>query len=168
MVIKQATTLDIDPFYELFSEIMHEGYANYSPKLINYFLTKDYSKPQFYLWMERFFRNIYLAMDSDKVVGFLVGDYTYGGVGFISWIGVSPTYRKHGVGRKLYQTYENFANTKKAHLIELYTYPEVVDFYLKLGFELIGVRDQGYFGNKNMIMNKKLSDWSDDNLPPPS
>lgn len=165
MVIKQATTVDIDPFYELFSEVMHEGYAGYSQELINHFLTKDYSKAQFYLWLERFFRNVYLALDSDKVIGFIVGDYTYGGVGFVSWLGVSPAYRKHGVGSKLYKTYENFATAKKAHLIELYTYPEVAPFYFKLGFKLIGVREQGYFGNKNLIMNKKLANWHDDNLP---
>lgn len=166
MVIKQATTLDIDPFYKLFSEVMHEGYAGYSPKLINHFLTKDYSKQQFYLWLERFFRNIYLALDSGEVIGFIIGDYTYGGVGFISWLGVRPDYRKKGVGTSLYKAYEDFAIEKKAHLIELYTYPKVADFYLRLGFKQTGEREQGYFGQKNLIMNKRLGDWDDSNLPP--
>ena len=53
MVIKQATTLDIDPFYELFSEIMHEGYAGYSPELINHFLTKDYNKGARLFWSKK-------------------------------------------------------------------------------------------------------------------
>lgn len=165
MVIKQATTLDIEKFYSLFTEIMHEGYAGYSPELINYFLAKDYSKQQFYLWLERFFRNIYIALEGEEVIGFLVGDYTYGGIGFISWIGVKPEYRGKGVGAALYHTYEEFATEKKAHLIELFTYPKVAEFYQKLGFKHIGTRPQGYFGKKNMIMNKELGDWSDDNLP---
>lgn len=167
MVIKQATTLDIDPFYELFSEIMHEGYAGYSPELINHFLAKDYSKGQFYLWLERFFRNIYLAIDSGKIVGFIIGDYTYGGVGFVSWLGVSQSHRKSGVGTALYREYENFAIKRNAHLIELYTYPAVALFYFKLGFKQVGEREQGYFGQKNLIMNKKIGNWSDENLPSP-
>lgn len=165
MVIKKATVLDIDIFYELFSEIMHEGYAGYSERLINHFLTKEYSKANYYLWIERFFRNIFLAMENDKVVGFLVGDNTYGGVGFISWIGIKQQYRRQGVGASLYKVYEDFARSKNAHGIELYTYPKVAPFYLKLGFKQIGMREQGYFGQKNLIMHKKIGDWTDDNIP---
>ncbi len=164
MVIRQATTLDIGKFYDLFSEVMYEGYAGYSPKLIEYFLKQDYSKEKFYLWLERFFRKIYIALEEEEVIGFLVGDYTYGGVGFISWIGVRLAYRGKGVGAALFKVYEEFAIQKKAHLIELYTYPKVSEFYLKLGFKHIGTRSQGYFGKKNMIMNKELGDWDDDNL----
>lgn len=167
MVIKQATTLDIEKFYSLFTLIMHEGYSGYSHKLINHFLQKDYSKQQFYLWLERFFRNIYLALENEEVIGFLVGDYTYGGVGFISWIGVKPEYRGRGIGEALFNTYEKFAIEKKAHLIELYTYPKVSGFYLKLGFKHIGTRTQGYFGQENMIMDKVIGDWNDDNIPKP-
>lgn len=164
MVIKQATTSDLDAFYEVFTEIMHEGYAGYTETLINHFLSKDYSKNNFFLWLERFFRNIYIAVESDEVIGFIVGDYTYGGVAFISWLGVKKKYRKKGVGLSLFTVYEDFAKSKKAHMIELYTYPKVEAFYLKLGFKRVGVREQGYFGQKNLIMNKKLGVWNEDYL----
>lgn len=164
MVVKQATTLDLDVFYELFTVLMKEGYSSYSPQLINYFLTNDYSKEKFFLWLDRFFRIVYLAFEDDTLMGFLVGDYTYGGIGFISWIGVDPRFRNKGIGRRLYEAYENFAISKKAHLIELYTYPKVEQFYINLGFHRIGSREQGYFGNKNLIMNKKIGLWTDDNL----
>jgi len=164
MVIKQATTSDLDAFYELFTEIMHEGYAGYTPSLINHFLTKDYNKTNFFLWLERFFRNIYIALENEKVIGFIVGDFTYGGVAFISWLGVKEEFRKKGVGLSLFNVYEEFAKSKKAHLIELYTYPKVEPFYLKLGFTRVGVREQGYFGQKNLIMNKKLGEWDESAL----
>ena len=164
MVIRQATTLDIDNFYELFVEIMNEGYAGYSEALKTHFLTKDYTKINYYNWIEKFFRIIYLAIEGEKIVGFISGDYTYGGIGFVSWLGVKKEFRGKGIGKKLYLTYEDFANKKGAHLIELYTYPEVADFYIRLGFNKIGERKQGYFGQKNIIMNKKLRDWSDEYL----
>lgn len=164
MQIRPALTADLDKFYELFSELMNEGYAGYSSQLKQRFLQKDYSINNFYLWLDKFYRLILLASEGDETVGFLVGDYTFGGVGFVSWLGVKSDKRGTGIGKSLFLEYEKFAINKGSHLIELYTYPKVQPFYEKLGFEKIGERAQGYYGQKNIIMDKKIGEWSDQNL----
>jgi ribosomal protein S18 acetylase RimI-like enzyme len=155
---------ETNSFYQVFSQIMQEGYDNFSPKLIQHFLNKDYSINVVNLWIERNFRRVMLAKDEGVIVGFLVGDYTYGGVGFISWVGVIPAYRNRGIGRLLYQNYERFAQEKKAHLIELFTYEKKKHFYEQLGFYEIGRREEGFYGHQNIIMNKKIGEWNDANL----
>lgn len=167
MVITQARVVDLDEFYPCFEEVMKEGYAGYSKALITHFTNNDYSKNNFYIWLERFLRVVYIAKEDGRTVGFIVGDNTYGGVAFVSWLGVLQDYRKKGIGASLYNTYENFALSRKAHLIELYTYSKVQPFYLKLGFMEIGHREEGYFGQPNIIMNKVLGKWSDSNIPTP-
>lgn len=168
MVIKQARIVDLDEFYTCFEEVMKEGYAGYSQALITHFTNNDYSKNNFYLWLERFLRVVYVAVERDRTIGFIVGDNAYGGVAFISWLGILKEYRGKGIGASLYTTYESFAQSKKAHLIELYTYRKVQPFYTKLGFKEIGFREEGYFGQPNIIMNKTLGKWEDSNIPTPS
>ncbi len=165
MVIKQAQLQDLDNFYSCFELVMREGYSGYSQKLINLFLYKDYSKGNFYIWMEKYLRVIFLAIEEGEVIGFIVGDNTYGGIGFISWIGVLPGSRNKGIGAELFRTYESFAASRNAHVLELYTYKKVLPFYLKLGFKEIGHREEGYYGQPNIIMNKTIGKWSDVNIP---
>jgi ribosomal protein S18 acetylase RimI-like enzyme len=158
---------DIDPFYKCFEVIMHEGYAGFSQPLIEYFIKKEYSKSNFYIWVERNFRKIFLAFnENNEIIGFLVGDNTYGGVAFITWVGILKEYRSGGVGKLLMETYENYIKPKNPHLIELFTYESVKGFYETLGFTEIGRRKQGFFGQENIIMNKVIGTWDDKSIPP--
>ena len=164
MVIIDTGQAQIDDFYDCFSELMSEGYGHFSPGLRQHFLTVDYPKKNFQFWLERSVRKILLAKEGSETLGFLVGDYAYGGVGFVSWLGIRNKYRGKGFGTELYNEYEKFIKTKNAHLIELFTFAEVKPFYEKLGFKEIGRREEGYFGQKNVIMDKKIGEWVDLNL----
>lgn len=164
MVITDVTLETLPKFYDCFQELMVEGYGNFPPELVKHFLEKDYSLRNFNLWVERSFRKISLAVESGYVMGFIVGDRTYGGVGFISWLGVRPPFRKKHIGAKLLKNYENFAKARHAHVIELYTFDKVKPFYLKQGYKEIGRRAEGYFGRKNIIMDKVLGPWNSKTL----
>ena len=161
VIIDQLTKPRFDEFYKLFEDIMKEGYSNFSPALIEYFLKNDYSKMTFQFWLERNFRRFTLAIEDNRIIGFLIGDHTYGGVGFISWVGVIPEYRGKGIGNQLLKDYEAFAISRKAHLLELFTYDKVIGFYLVNGFKEIGRREMGFYGQTNVIMNKVLGKWDD-------
>jgi ribosomal protein S18 acetylase RimI-like enzyme len=164
--ITEITPALFPDFYNCFEVLMQEGYAGFPPKLKDFFIRKEYSQANFILWYEKKFRVIFLAINEyDKVVGFLVGDNTYGGIAFITWIGVLPAYRKKGLGSQLFHYYENYVKAKRAHLIELFTYEAVKDFYIKHGFTEVGRRESGFFGQTNIIMNKKIGDWNEDNIP---
>jgi ribosomal protein S18 acetylase RimI-like enzyme len=164
MVIETVSLNSVDKFYECFQELMLEGYGHFSEALSRHFLAVDYPKRNFEFWIERNLRRIFLATEDGNVLGFLMGDNSYGGVGFVSWFGIRKPYRKQGIGSKLYEAYESYIKTKNAHMIELFTFEEVKPFYLKQGFKEIGRRPEGYYGQKNVIMDKKLGSWSDKNL----
>ena len=163
MVVVDVTVQNFPLFYKLFEELMLEGYETFSKDLRSYFLARDYSSMNFFSWLERNFRKILLAVEPPQqefapsiAKAFLVGDHTYGGVGFISWLGVKKEFRRQGIGSRLIKTYEDYARSKKAHLLELYTSEKNVSFYLKHGFKEIGRRTEGYYGQKNIIMDKPL------------
>ena len=164
--VEILTSSRFNEFYDVFTALMNEGYEGFSETLKKYFLNNDYSKFTYSYWLEKNFRRFTLAVDqeSNKIVGFLIGDNTYGGVGFISWIGILPEFRGKDIGKMLFDDYEKFARVKKAHLLELFTYEKVKPFYEKLGFVEIGRRDEGFYGSRNIIMDKKIGDWNDENL----
>jgi ribosomal protein S18 acetylase RimI-like enzyme len=164
VILNQLTADKFDEFYKVFEQIMREGYSGFSPTLVNHFLQNDYSKFTFSFWLEKNFRRFSLAIENNKIVGFLIGDHTYGGVAFISWVAVIPEYRKKGIGKMLLQDYEQYVRSKKAHLIELFTYDNVLPFYLENGFKEIGRRQMGFYGQPNIIMNKQIGEWKDSNL----
>jgi ribosomal protein S18 acetylase RimI-like enzyme len=158
---------DLELFYNCFEVLMQEGYAGFPNPLKEYFIKKEYSKTNFYLWVEKNFRKIFLAIDdNNEIIGFLVGDNTYGGVAFITWIGVKKEQRAKGIGKMLFDAYQNYVIAKNAHIIELFTYEGVKGFYLSLGFQEIGRREQGFFGQENIIMNKIIGKWDNKNIPP--
>lgn len=166
MVITDLNELLLPDFHNVFSILMHEGYGQFPPKLQEYFLTHDYTISNFRVYIERNFRKVLLAVDEEnKVSGFIIGDHTYGGIAFISWFGVLKEKRSNGVGSALLNRYIDHVKGLNAHLVELYTYDGARGFYEKFGFKLIGERDQGFFGQKNLIMNLKLKDYDISNLP---
>lgn len=159
MVIQELSYKNFEQFYQCFSELMLEGYGHFPEKLRDYFLKFDYSRNNFAFWMEKAIRKVYLAYESNELRGFLVGDATYGGIGFISWLGVLPKFRSKGIGKALLAEYEKFARGKNAHLLELFTFDNTKGYYEKLGFKEVGRREQGYYGQQNVIMNKVLGEY---------
>lgn len=165
MVIKDLTLVELDDFYEVFAELMEEGYGQFPVELREHFLKKDYLKQNFESWLLRNIRKIFIAIEENgNIIGFLIADHTYGGVGFISWLGVLPEYRKQGIASQMLTMYEMYVISRKAHLIELYTYDAIADFYAKRGFQEIGRREHGFYGQMNIIMNKKLGNWDANQL----
>jgi ribosomal protein S18 acetylase RimI-like enzyme len=140
---------------------MHEGYGQFPQSLQEYFLSREYTKMNFLAWIEKNFRKVLLSVNEfDEVNGFIIGDHSYGGVAFISWLGVDVNYRHQGIASELLKQYIEYVRSRKGHLVELYTYEKVKSFYEKFGFYMIGKRDQGFFGQKNLIMNLKLNEFN--------
>ena len=165
MVIEELGFDNLDSFYKCFSSIMNEGYGQFPPVLSEYFLLTDYTVENFRLWIDRNFRKVYLALDDNSnVIGFIIGDHTYGGVGFVSLLGVYPEYLNKGIGGVLLDKYTEYIRQIKGHLIELYTYDRARPFYERHGFILIGQRPEGYFGRKNLIMNLTLKPFDINDL----
>ncbi|MBN1915854.1 GNAT family N-acetyltransferase [Candidatus Dojkabacteria bacterium] len=155
---------NLDSFFILFEQVVREDFSEYSGRIKNYFLTKDYSKDTFRYFLGKPYRKVLLATEKDNVVGYLVGDQTYGGVGFISFLGVERTRRNNGIGRMLLDSYEKFCKNKKAHMVKLSTFKRLMPFYTQCGFKHIGEEEMGYWGTRNQIMGKIIGNWNEDTL----
>lgn len=160
MVIRDIETSQIEQFHQLFTSIMREGYGGFPKYLQDYFLKEMYSLAHFRFWLQKGFRKILVTLDEyDTIVGYLIGDHTYGGSGFVSWVGVNKEYRESGIASKMLEVYTQYVKSKKGFLVELYTFDHLIRFYTNRGFKVIGRRDPGFFGQKNVIMNKQIGEW---------
>lgn len=156
ITIYQLEIEELPMFYKFFSDFIAEEFNKYSLIQKDYFINELYTQESIEKYMKAGMYKILCAKKADDLIGFLLGDGTFGGVGFISWIGVTKSYRKLGVGSALVQRYIELCKGLNAHLVELYTFSEIMKFYEKLGFKKIGRREKGFFGVENVIMNKPI------------
>lgn len=156
MKIKSLSHDKIDQFYSFFYNILSKNFDHYTKDTKEYFLKKIYTKDYFRnnLYSSNY-HNAFIEIQ-DNVRAIIIANGGFGGVGFVSWIGVHDEYRDKGLGTHLLDNYESMIKENDGHLIEVYTFPETIKFYEKLGFEIIGVREKGYFKVPNIIMNKSI------------
>jgi ribosomal protein S18 acetylase RimI-like enzyme len=59
------------------------------------------------LFFDHFKNTSFIAEKDGKIVGFLIGflSQTYPEEAYIHFVGVHPDYRKHGIGRQLYNDF---------------------------------------------------------------
>lgn len=164
--IRKLTRTDFDQFYPLFEQLI----KNEVPQLIQhhkFFLEGDFSRMNIMSALSYSKITIFgYFMSSENVesqlqpqsqlVGFIWGSSGYAGLGFISWLMVRNSFRDNGIAGKLLDAYEKFIKDIGGHVIELYCFEELKDFYVKKGYDVIGVRPKGYFGLKQYILDKLL------------
>ncbi len=89
----------------------------------------------------------FVALDGDEIVGYLAGsvksgqDYEEGIVAELDNTLVLDNYRGHGVGRKLFDEFKNWAISKKVDRLYVSAYfdnSDAVAFYHAVGFENYG------------------------------
>ncbi len=88
-----------------------------------------------------FSNTIYIAENNDQLIGFLVGflSQSYGNVGYIHFVGVNPDYRKHGIGRLLYQKFYDASTRNGRTIVKCCTSPVnklSIVFHQRMGFTI--------------------------------
>jgi len=124
--------------------------------------------------IEKLVDTFLVAKIGQKVVGFVVGpatkeayveDWMYektpqnlptGGNQIVFTIAVDPDYRGHNIGSKLLDVLEKDARVAKRESISLTSLERNVPFYLKNGFENIGVADSEHADEVWYNLVKKL------------
>lgn len=144
---------NLDQFFDLFEEILKEDFVEYSQKHIEYFLNDLYSKDTFLKYTHR--KTLVYQIEG-QLVGFVSGDNTFGGVGYVSWLGIKGSMRRRGFGKALLEKYAEYCRQQGGHMIEVVTFSRNREFYERLGFKYIGEREKGYFGVQNVILNLNL------------
>jgi len=87
------------------------------------------------------FRDTSLVAEMDEQrVGFLIGfrSQTFANEAYIHFVGVHPDYRKHGVGRALYERFFEIARAQGMTAVRCVTSPlnkTSIAFHTRMGFE---------------------------------
>jgi ribosomal protein S18 acetylase RimI-like enzyme len=123
-------------------------------------LPRHLHHPMFFL---EFRDTAFVARDtgSGEIAGYLLGFVAPAGDGYIHVVAVRDDSRKLGLGRKLYQTFENAARGRGAVALKAITSPEnekSVAFHQRAGFtELTRAEDYGGSGRARIVMRKPLT-----------
>lgn len=152
--LRRLTTSDIDRFYTLFRKLIFEEIPEIS-EFASYF-EQDYSRDRLYSSLGYSKIVIMGLFEEDSLIGFLWGNDSYAGLGFISWLMIKQGHRGNGLAKKLLASYEQFLRSKNAHVVELYCFESLRQFYENNGYKVIGIRPKGYFKLKQYIMEKEL------------
>jgi [ribosomal protein S18]-alanine N-acetyltransferase len=85
-------------------------------------------------------KEIYVAVQGEEVIGFIVLNLHGGFVGYIQSICVAPRWRNHGIGRKLVAFAEQrvFKNYPNLFICVSSFNPGALRLYRTLGYEVVG------------------------------
>jgi ribosomal protein S18 acetylase RimI-like enzyme len=99
-------------------------------------------------------------LDNDRIAGYLLGYVAPTGDGYIHFIAVRDDSRTLGLGKALYEAFENAARECGAGALKAITSPEnqaSVAFHERLGFtEMVRADDYGGSGRPRVVMRKPL------------
>lgn len=154
--IRKLFPFDIDTIYPLLTDLICKEVPELESRA-DFFLHGDYTKDRVQASLGFHKNAIFGAYEGEELIGFIWGNACYAGLGFISWLIVKEDNRNNGVGAKLLNYYEDFIKSRNGHVVELYCFEALKKFYEKNGYEVIGIREKGYFGLKQYIMDKQLT-----------
>ena len=78
------------------------------------------------------------------------------GVGRIRFMGVDDEFQNHGIGKEIVRLLEDYALEKRWKMIWLYAREIAWDFYVNLGYKIIGDGELLFGVIKHKIMEKEL------------
>ncbi|MEM5015538.1 GNAT family N-acetyltransferase [Metabacillus indicus] len=93
------------------------------------------------LFFDHFTRTSFVAEREGEIIGFLIGflSQTHSNEAYIHFAGVHPDYRKHSIGKKLYNEFFNEARKNGRTIVRCVTSPVnkvSVAYHTKLGFQI--------------------------------
>ncbi len=97
------------------------------------------------------------AVDNKKMVGFIAGDPRRSqGFSWIATVGVLPTYRRQGIGRRLLRLCEEQLPTARVRLSVRISNENAIQLYRQEGYQTINIW-QSYYkdGTDAIVMEKK-------------
>ncbi|MDM5233546.1 GNAT family N-acetyltransferase [Lysinibacillus pakistanensis] len=93
------------------------------------------------LFFDHFAQTSFIAEKDGKLVGFLIGflSQTHSNEAYIHFVGVHPEYRKHNIGKHLYNKFFNVVKHNNRSIVRCVTSPVnkvSIAYHTKLGFEI--------------------------------
>lgn len=164
ITFRTGKTEDIPAFLAFFKTSLPTLFTQYSSNSINYEVEDDYG-PQFLTEkLGNGEKKVYLALKEDCVVGYLLVMKSIAGVSFADWLGVGTTHQKKGIASKLLTFWEQEALVEGAHILQLWTTKNNVEFYKKRGFVCGGLFPKAWHGEDCYLIYRILREPEEKNF----
>ncbi len=164
--IEKLKKQDLPFFYTLFKKAIHEDFKEYSPEVASFQL-KRHRKSNLLRWIKQGEEYVFLAKDlAGNIAGILVSQKVIGGVSNCDWLIVPKEFRRQGVGTRLLKYWENWIRRNKGHMLTLSCARRNLSFYKRFGFKEYGYMREGYFGNNDYLIFKRIGEWNKESLVP--
>lgn len=164
LVFRQATIEDIPAFLAFFRESIPVLFPQYSPNSVAYEVDVDYGPEFLTRKLKSGDKKVYLALDGDKVVGYIMVMESIAGVAFADWLAVDKDYQKRGVASTLLTMWEKDALTQGAHALQLWTTENNLTFYKNRGFVNGGLFPKAWHGEDCYLIYRALREPEEKNF----
>lgn len=157
MEIREIKKKEIDSFLDYFKKSINNQFAEHSKKARDFLIKEEWTKEIIKSSIKENYVTFLLALEKEKIVGYLIGGRHFAGVATLMWIAVDDNYQGRGIGRGLMNKYISFSKKEGAHKINLMiTVKDNIGFYEKLGFKVQCFSKKDYFGLDSYIMYKDI------------
>lgn len=164
LIFRQATIEDIPAFLAFFRESIPALFPHYSPNSIAYEVDVDYGP----VWMadrlKKGGKKAYLALDGERIVGYIFTGKSIAGVSFADWLAVDKKYQKRGVASVLLTMWEKDALAQGAHALQLWTTENNLTFYKNRGFINGGLFPKAWHGEDCYLIYRTLREPEEKNF----
>ncbi|WP_313804656.1 GNAT family N-acetyltransferase [Cytobacillus sp.] len=112
-----------------------------SPLINEWWGGRDMSDKLPKLFFDHFTQTSFIAEKDGKLVGFLIGflSQTHSNEAYIHFVGVHPEYRKHNIGKHLYNKFFNAVKRNNRNIVRCVTSPVnkgSIAYHTRMGFEI--------------------------------
>jgi len=101
-----------------------------------------------------------IAEEDERVIGFLLGLVAAGShTGYVHLVGIDPRHRRHGVGKRLYQHFQESCaanGLKELKAIGMVGHEGSLRFHTALSFEVHEMADYAGPGRARVVFTKRL------------
>lgn len=166
MKIRKLTLKDHHRLFNLFSSLIATQFPEYSPNTRRAMVKhpKYWNSSSFKKRLQNKDRLILGAFIKHDLIGLLDAEMPFAGVSFASWLMVNPVQQKKKIGSLLIKTWEKRMLKLGAHSLYLLSAQRNVQFYLKNGFQDIGIFKKSWFGLDDHLMTKLIREPKEENF----
>jgi len=148
---------EIADFYQLFKKILKTDFPEFSLRVREVQLNRDFTKNNFLKMVGKKDEAIMVARTKGEIIGFAVLGKDKGGVVQLIWLGVKRGARNIGIGSRLLKALEEWAQTHQCHCLVVNTENKRnVAFYLKRGYDYVGVQKEAWYGVNEYLLQKNI------------
>jgi ribosomal protein S18 acetylase RimI-like enzyme len=157
VTISNLREKEVNEFYKLFKKTLKQDFPEYSKQVREIQLNREFTKKDFLKMVGKKDEVVIVAREKRKIIGFVVLGKETGGVVEIIWLGVKRGYRNSGIGSRLLSATDKWATEHKCHCLTVCTENKRnVAFYLKRGYDYVGMQKEAWYGVNEYLLQKNI------------